>query len=323
MKLPGRPATYNVAMRTWVVLLLLSLALPAWGQVLVPGDHTRSLVHDGITRTYLVHVPPSYTGVPVPLVVDMHGFTSTNAQQRVISGFLGLSNTRGFIAAWPQGIGNAWNAGICCGGATADDVGFIRALVAKMEEEAAIDRRRIYATGLSNGGAMTHRLACEAADIFAAAAPFAFPISISPTSNCVPSRKIPVLTFMGLTDALVPYNGGGSFPSAAATFEHWRSVDECGAEPPELHTVSGASFCDTDTSCGDGLQVGLCSITSTSGPPYAGHILYLNPDYNVSVLAYDFLSQFSLAAAGPALPGGWTALLAVALALTAARGMLR
>ena len=227
------------------------------------------------TRTYLVHVPASYIGAPVPLVVDMHGLTSTAEQQRAISGFLALSNTRGFIATWPQGLGNAWNGGICCSTAN-DDVAFIRALVAKMKEEAAIDARRVYATGLSNGGAMTHRLACEAADLFAAAAPVSFPISVSPLSSCVPSRKIPVLTFMGLTDTVVAYNGG-TFPSAAVTFDHWRSVDQCGTGTPETHNVSGASFCDIDLSCAPGVQVGLCSITGSQTPaPFAGHILYIN-----------------------------------------------
>jgi len=287
-------------------LLAFLLAGSASAQVLGPGDSSRSIVVNATTRTYLVHVPPSYTGAtPVPLVVDHHGFTSTATAQSLISGFKALSDTAGFIVVHPQGIGNAWNAGICCTTAN-DDMAFIRALVAKMHEEAAIDARRVYATGLSNGGAMSHRLACEAADLFAAAAPVAFPISISPPSSCVPSRPIPVLTFMGLTDALVPY-GGGTFPSAATTFSHWRSTNLCGTDPvPEVHDVSGASYCDIDLSCTAGVQVGLCSITSTSAAPYAGHILYVNPDFNVSVLAWNFLAQFSLPAAEvPALPGAW------------------
>ena len=305
--------------RVAAAALVASLASPAAAQVLGPGDASRSLVVGSTTRTYLVHVPPSYSGQPLPLVVDMHGFTSTADQQRAISGFLALSDARGFIATWPQGLSNAWNAGICCSTAN-DDVAFIRALVAKMEQEAAIDVRRIYATGLSNGGGMAQRLACEAADLFAASAPVAFPISISPTSACVPSRKIPVLTFMGLTDTIVPYNGG-QFPSAAATFDHWRSVDLCGTDTPEVHTVSGASFCDVDTSCAPGVKVGLCSITSTSGAPFTGHILYINADFNVAQVAYDFLSQFSLPAPGPALPWPWALGLLLALGILAGRAI--
>ncbi len=284
----------------------------ASAQTLVPGDHTRTIVSGGLSRTYLVHVPASYTGAaPVPLVVDMHGFTSTANVQRAISGFLGQSDLHGFIATWPQGVNNSWNGGVCCSTAT-DDVAFIRALVENMKVEASIDVKRVYATGLSNGGAMSHRLACEAADVFAAAAPVAFPISIVPTANCTPSRKIPVLTFMGLTDTIVPY-GGGSFPSAATTFEHWRTVNECGPQTPEVHDVSGASYCDIDLSCGADLQVGLCSITSTSPAPFAGHVLYLNPDFLVGQLAWNFLSQFSIGEPIPALPSRWPFVLAAIL----------
>lgn len=298
----------------FVPLLALALAGPAAAQVLGPGDSSRSIDVGGMTRTYLVHVPPSYTGAtPVPLVIDYHGLSSTAAQQAAISGFKTLSNTAGFIVVHPQGVSNAWNGGICCSNA-ADDVAFTRALVAKMRSEAQIDARRVYATGLSNGGAMSQRLACEAADLFAAAAPMAFPISISPTTKCVPSRPIPVLTFMGLTDTIVPY-GGGTFPSAATTLTHWRTTDQCGADVPEVHDVSGASYCDVDLTCAAGTQVGLCSITSTSGPPYAGHILYINPDFNLSVVAWSFLSQFTLPSPIPALPGAWPAILGGLLAV--------
>jgi polyhydroxybutyrate depolymerase len=304
-------------MRVLVVAALLWLScpsLPAAAQALGPGDASRSIVSGGVTRTYLVHVPASYTpGVAMPLVVDMHGLTSTATAQRGVSGFNALSETRGFIVAWPQGLNNSWNGGICCGSTTTDDVGFIRALVAKMREEASINAFRVYATGLSNGGAMTQRLACEAADLFAAAAPVAFPISVSPTASCVPSRPIPVLTFMGLTDTIVAYDGG-AFPSAAATFDHWRGVNQCGVGTPETHNVSGASFCDIDLSCTSGVQVGLCSITSTSGAPFAGHVLYINPDFNVAQLAWDFMSQFSLPQQTPALPGAWPVVLIAALA---------
>ena len=304
-------------------LLAVLLAVAASAQPLTPGDSSRSMVVGGLTRTYLVHVPPSYTGASaVPLVVDIHGWTSNAEQQRALSGYLALSDQRGFIVVYPQGVGNAWNGGVCCTN-TPTDVEFIRAMVAKMETEATIDARRVYATGLSNGGAMSQRLACEAADLFAAAAPLAFPISLSPPSSCQPSRHIPVLTTMGLTDMLVAYNGG-AWPSAAATFAHWRNTNACGGEPAEIHNVSGNSYCDYDTSCADGVQVGLCSVTAQAFPGqfFDGHILYLNPDYNLAVLAWDFMSQFTLPPAPPevpALPFAWWPVAAGALLAAATR----
>lgn len=275
--------------------LSLVFAAAAGAQPLAPGDSSRSLVHDGLTRTYELHVPPSYTGNdPVPLVLDYHGFSSFGAQQAVLSGFKELSDVEGFVVAYPDGVSNAHNGGICCISGI-DDVGYARTLVARLKLDGNIDAARVYVTGLSNGGAMSHRLACEAADLFAAAAPMAFPISIDPTSACQPSRPIPVLTFMGLTDVLVPY-AGGAFPSAQTTLDHWIETNECEDDDDVEHTESGLSFCDVYTDCEDDVQTGLCSITADSfgGSFFDGHILYLNPDYVLAEVAWDFLSQFAL-----------------------------
>src|SRR5262249_9080257 len=141
---------------------------------------------------------------------------------------------------------------------------------------------------------MTQRLACQAADLFAAAAPMAFPIPFNPLSLCQPSRPMPVLMFMGLTDALVPY------ASAAPSFQYWRTFDGCAGASPDETVVAGGSMCETFTQCNDGVEAGLCSIASNSPSPFQGHILYINPDMNLSQAAWDFLSQFQLVAAHPA-----------------------
>jgi polyhydroxybutyrate depolymerase len=313
-------------MRTlsFVFLLSIGVAAAASAQPFTPGETTRTLVSGGLTRSYILHVPPGYTGAsPVPLVLDFHGLSATAAIQAELSGFRALSDTWGFVVVYPQGVNNAWNGGICCASSGPDDVAFIRELVAQLKLDGNIDAARVYVTGLSNGGAMTHRLACEAADVFAAAAPLAFPISVSPPSTCTPSRPIPVLTFMGLTDMLVAYNGG-QFPSAQVTLDHWRSKNSCGTGAFEEHIENGLSYCDTDTSCAAGVQVGLCSITAQAFPGqfYDGHILYLNPDYNLAILAWNFMSQFTLPASEPpvvpALPGSWPAALAAVLVVCAA-----
>jgi polyhydroxybutyrate depolymerase len=228
-------------------------------------------------------------------VLDLHGAGSNKAQQRLISGFQARSDAEGFIVVYPQGLFNTWNAGICCGGAMSNginDVGFLRALVEVIVAEANIDERRIYVTGLSNGGAMSQRLACDAADLFAAAAPMAFPIPFLALSNCQPSRSMPVLMFMGINDAIVPYG------TAAPSFAYWRDTNGCGNGAPDQTVVSGSSMCETYTSCADGVETGLCSILSTSPPPFEGHILYFNNDFVLSGVAWDFLSQFELPLSG-------------------------
>jgi polyhydroxybutyrate depolymerase len=311
-----------------LALSLLSFAAAAGAQPFTPGETTRTLVSGGLTRSYILHVPPSYTGASaVPLVLDFHGLSATAEIQAGLSGFRALSDANGFVVVWPQGVNNAWNGGICCAANGPDDVAYIRALVDQLKLDGNVNSERVYVTGLSNGGAMTHRLACEAADVFAAAAPMAFPISVSPPASCNPSRRIPVLTFMGLTDMLVPYNGG-AFPSAQATLDHWRNTNFCGAGALEEHIANGASYCDTDTSCADGVKVGLCSITAQAFPGqfYDGHILYLNPDYNLASLAWAFMSDFTLTGEPPvvpALPGWWLPSAAALLGLLGATRLRR
>jgi len=288
--------------RSTLLTLTLSLAILLGRGVaaatLVAGDQERTLEFGGVARAYRVHVPAGYDGTtPVPLVLDFHGLTSNAAQQAALSGFVKLSETAGFIVAHPDGLNHAWNAGVCCGNAGIDDVGFVRAVVAAIVVEGNVDATRVYATGLSNGGAISQRLACEAADLFAAAAPLAFPLSLRPLSACQPSRSMPILTFMGLTDALVHYEGG-LFASAPDTFAYWRDVNGCRGTEPDARDARGASRCETYTRCQRGAEVGLCSITARAfpGAAFDGHILYLNPDYDLAEVAWAFLSRFRLPA---------------------------
>jgi len=171
------------------IILPVIAALAAWGSwpasasqsSLVPGETTMSIRVGVRNRTFLVHVPPSYTGLStVPLVLDLHGLGSNSSQQAGLSGFREKSNQVGFIVAWPQGVRNSWNAFGCCGTAdffNIDDPAFLRAVVARISQLGRIDSKRVYITGLSNGGFMTHRMACVAADIFAAAAPVSAPLN--------------------------------------------------------------------------------------------------------------------------------------------------
>jgi len=290
------------------ILTAVGSALDGCPATLVPGDHARSLVFHGKTRLYDLHVPPGYHGTAtMPLVLDFHGFGKNKTWQAGLSGFKELADIEGFIVAYPLGsfgakndpeapttVGPAWD-GWCCTLIPVDDVGFARAVVQAVAAEASIDRRRVYATGTSNGGALSHRLACEAADTFAAVAPMAYPLAAEPLSECQPSRPIAVLAFAGLTDTEVPYEGG-SLPSAAESFAYWRDVNGCGSGSPDQRVDAGASRCETYTQCDAGVHVGLCSITANPTSYAPGHVLYQNPDFDVTAVAWQFLSQFTLPA---------------------------
>jgi len=292
----------TAAIRRFALLALLASA-PA--SALEPGDYVdRTLTFDGVERLYDLRVPVGYDGAtPIPLVVDLHGRSSYKEQQKLISGMAAHADAEGFAVVWPNGEYPSWNAGWCCSEAVDEqvhDVAFLRTLVEAVAAELPVDRARVYATGLSNGGAMTQRLACEAADVFAAAAAMAFPIGLLPITSCVPSRPIAVLTVQTPTDELVPFEGGGPFPSAQESFAQWRAIDACGDDALEVEVVQGESRCDYDTSCDAGVEVGLCTVAGAG--ILGGHIVYLTPDFVLAEVAWDFLSRFSLPSAPPALP---------------------
>ena len=229
------------------------------------GNETFSLEHDGATRTYIVHVPDGLDpSVPVPLVVDMHGLTSSANGQAGISGWRQKADEEGFIVVHPQGLNASWNGGdLCCGTSQrngVDDEGFIRAMVAELQTAGCIDSKRIYATGLSNGGAMSHLLACNAADLFAASAPVSMGNGTRP---CEPSRPISVVMTRGTQDTLVAFNGG-VFPSAQTDFEQWAALDGCQGEPKAVDEL-----CQVFDQCEAGVEVKLCALA-------AGHVLYSN-----------------------------------------------
>lgn len=212
--------------------------------VLSPGTYARSLSVGGRVRTYLVHVPDRLEAVEPAVVLVFHG-GGGNAQSAVeMTGFDAQSEASGFIVVYPNGTGRlknlllTWNAGGCCGYAQVagiDDVEFVRALIEDLARLISIDRRRIYATGISNGALMSYRLACELSDQIAAIAP------VSGTQNverCLPSRPISVIHFHGTADENAPFAGGigdksisqVDFASVRQTIEYWVAFDGCPAE---------------------------------------------------------------------------------------------
>ncbi|MCB0686697.1 MAG: T9SS type A sorting domain-containing protein [Saprospiraceae bacterium] len=191
----------------WILPLLL---FPQWG--LAQYD---SLVFDGLQRSYLVHLPTGYhEQEQLPLVIAMHGGFGSAANLQNQSGLSQTANDHHFIVVYPEGSREGllsirtWNAGWCCGNSSAadvDDVGFIDTLLDVLITKYAVDTNRIYATGMSNGGFMSYRLACELSNRIAAIAPVAGSLSV-PTCN--PIRPVPIIAFHSYLDSNVPYLGG-------------------------------------------------------------------------------------------------------------------
>jgi polyhydroxybutyrate depolymerase len=227
-----------------------------------PGDQDVEVAFAGGTRTVHVHVPSSYdASKPTPVVLDFHGYLSNGPQQDGFAAMSAKAESAGFIAVHPDGTGSSWNAGSCCGDAQAknvDDVGYVGEILSQLEETACVDDKRVFSTGLSNGGFLSYRLACEMSDRIAAIAPVAGVLGV-PT--CAPERAVPIMHFHGTSDPLVPYGGNAALgsPSVADTIAKWVALDGCGATPKTTY-AKGDVTCQTYDGCAGGAEVVLCTV---------------------------------------------------------------
>lgn len=226
------------------------------------------LDHDGQSRSFRVHVPPGYDGsAPVPIVFVFHGGGGSGEQIELrSSGMNEVADREGFIAVYADGTGaiRTWNAGGCCGGAVrddVDDVGFVRALLDHLEAELCTDPARVYATGMSNGAMLSHRLACELSDRFAAVAPVA---GVEMAPACPTNGRVAVMQVHGSSDGHVPWEGGvGCGPSAVAftsvpeTMSRWRMRNGCEETSSPL-VMEGDGTCVQYDGCD--ADVALCTI---------------------------------------------------------------
>jgi len=258
---------------------------PNMTAITAPGDYRFSFTHDGLTREYLVHVPRSYrASSATPLLLALHGgggdadYQSDDAKY----GLVGKSEQAGFIAVFPNGTSRfksgilaTWNAGGCCGKAQqnkVDDVGFLREVIRRVEKQANIDSRRIFATGMSNGAMMSWRLACEAPEI-RAIAPVA---GTDNTALCQPAHPVPVIEFHALDDDHVPFKGGKGdlsvvqvdFASVAASQAKWVQLDRAQPAAKRVLDVPGA-HCDLHPAKPGGAPIELC-VTETGGHSWPG-----------------------------------------------------
>lgn len=186
-------------------LLCISLAVllfPACPGIL--GLQHRPLTHDGQTRSYELFVPDAGKGAPLPLVVALHGFTSTGTGAARQMKFHELGAREAFIVAYPNGLHRSFNFGLLD---FPDDLGFILSVVDDIKSEFPVDPARVYLTGLSNGGFMTHYMACEATAVFAAAAPVMSSLTGEMAETCDPPAPMPILMIHGTEDGIVPFGG--------------------------------------------------------------------------------------------------------------------
>jgi polyhydroxybutyrate depolymerase len=202
---------------------------------------------DGLERTYLVHVPRGYDGKrALPLVLGLHGGGGQGRSMNNLAGWNKASDEHGFLIAYPDGVRRRWNDGRQSGrldSPSVDDVKFLSALVEKLSAEYRVDPKRVYSTGISNGGFMSQRLACDLSDRIAAIGVVAATMGEQLSRRCKPAKPVSVLILQGTEDPLVPYQGGrvnvrggGAIISATAARDIWVKLDGCrgGIEKSEL-----------------------------------------------------------------------------------------
>jgi polyhydroxybutyrate depolymerase len=210
-------------------------------------------------------------------VVVLHGGGGNAAS--MVARWADKARAEGLVVAFPDGISQrahmgTWNAGGCCAYAMtsgSDDVGFIRAVIDEVEAAGRVDPRRVYLTGMSNGGMMSYRAALALSDRVAAVGIVAGAMFGGETP---PAHPLPILIIHGVRDQIVPYEGGTSpmalvaqsqrapFQAARTTVDFWRRADGCEGEP--RRTTSGDVTVETSAPCRDGSEVVFYNLASAN-----------------------------------------------------------
>ncbi len=254
-----------------------------------PGDYTIKIISSGLDRYYILHVPPNYkASAKNPLIVAMHGGTG-NMQIQANDKYYKLvskSDKEGFIVAFPNGhspfksgILATWNSGKCCGSARdekIDDVKFLTEMVQNIQKQVSIDPKKVFAIGMSNGGMMAYRLACDT-NLFKAIASVT---GTDITETCKPKRAVSVLHIHAKDDKNVLFSGGAgedafgdkskitNFTSVPDTIKKWTKLNECPKSAKQILTVPKA-YCELYSPCKDKSEVQLC-VTEDGGHSWPG-----------------------------------------------------
>jgi polyhydroxybutyrate depolymerase len=323
---PGR-------IRLWTIMILAGLCLYYGCRAAAKEDAAlnarqdrfimETLTHDGIARTYHIHLPPGFNREPpAPLVLALHGgggegrrFDASTTRGTLVD----AADKRGVVLVFPEGIDKHWNDGrseIFTSNDGFDDVGFLATVIDTMVQEYGIDPRRVYATGISNGGFMAVRLAVDLSDKIAAVAPVTAQLSKA-LEGLWPDRAISIMIVNGTEDPLVPFDGGhirlfrfgrsrGEILSTAATVEHFRRHNGCGRRPekvmlPDRDPADGTRVAiETYAGCREGTEVILVKVIG-GGHTWPGGNQYLKPrivgvvgrDIDASEMILDFFLNHS------------------------------
>ncbi len=264
-----------------------------------PGgeDLNRTLIVSAQRRSYILHVPNSYSpDRPAPLLVLLHGANDNAAGFQMRIGLDPAAERAGFLTAYPEGLGASW---------TIDDIPFIQALIADVADTLAIDSSRLYLSGMSRGAMLVHTAACELAGELAAVASVAATLTFGIAETCQPARPLPILFVHGTDDQAFPWNGAAGLLSLPASVLWWARHNDCSLDPrvewlPDREDDGTRVWVETYASCTDGAAVKLYGIeggghTWPGAPgPFSASLGTITREISSEEIVA-FLSQFSRA----------------------------
>ncbi len=273
---------------------------------------------DGIERTYIIHLPDGKEHASgLPLVLALHGGGGKASGMNRLSGFDDVSDKYGFVVVYPDGIDKQWNDGRDDFHLNKDinDVKFISCLIDTLIVLYNIDSNRVYVTGISNGGIMSFRLACELSNKIAAFAPVAASMPLNPAYDCKPVRPVPMMLIFGDEDPLVPFKGGdisilglskrGKVIPVDESVNYWVKFDGCNtvAEITKLDKVDDGTELEKKvyTAAGSGAEVQYW-LAKGGGHCWPGGLQYLpkliigrtSKEFNATEEIWKFFSTKSL-----------------------------
>lgn len=283
--------------QTFIVFILCTLS--SFAQSTVSG----TISHSTGTRSYQLYIPASYDGsAPVPLVLNLHGYGSSNTQQMFYGDFKPIADTANFLILAPQGLNDVnstshWNAEW---GTGIDDVAFLSDLIDSISNNYNINTNRVYSTGMSNGGFMSFTLAGELSSKIAAVASVTGTMSVIQIPANTVSHPMPIMQIHGTADPTVNYNGDQYFLSVDSVINYWVNHNNCSTTPvitavPDINTNDGCTAEKFEYLGGDnGAEVVHYKITNGAHTwPGAGVTIGVtNQDFDASIEIWKFFSKY-------------------------------